>query len=158
MIRSVLFAGAVAILLACGCRAPHPTAATAAVPPPRSDAPPGCLIVGQPGSTNVTTEHRFIIQNAAFVRELFATLGRQSTNRLKSVQWMPARPYVFVDEHWEVCRGYMSSVGKQSFNFRPCWVERRGSNYVFTFAEGGDHAVPLDTFQAFLDVWDPEIP
>jgi hypothetical protein len=71
---------------------------------------------------------------------------------------MPPRPFIFVDERWDVCRGFQSSVGKRSWIFRPCWVERRGDDYTIIGAESGDHAIPHDTFAGYLDAWNPNIP
>jgi hypothetical protein len=153
--QPALFIGVIAALLVCGCRAPQ---SSAALPPPRSDALPRYLIIGQAGATNVTTDHRFVIEDAVFVRDLFATLSQQSTNRLRSILWMPPRPFLFVDEHWDVCCGFRSRVGKQWFIFQPCWVERCGSNYVVTTEQPGVHPIPHDIFRAYLDVWNPDIP
>jgi hypothetical protein len=131
------------------------------IPPARSAAAPRYLLVGQAGSTNVTPVHRIVVQDAAFVQELLATLSHPSTNRCKHVLWIPPRPFIFVDEHWDVCGGFMySASSRPACMFRPCWVERRGDDYVVTKPESGDLAIPGfdEKFRAYLDVWDPDVP
>ena len=92
------------------------------------------------------------------MRELFGTLSQPSTNRLRAITWMPPRPFIFVDEHWDVCRGFRSHVGGRWFIFRSCLVERSSSNYIVMAEEPGDYPILHDTFRAYLDVWNPDMP
>ncbi len=139
-VRVALFTCVVVASLVCGCRTSHQTKTSPI--PPACNASPRYFIVGRAGATNVTPEHRFVIQDTTFVHELFAALSAPSTNRLRSLTWMAPRPYVFVDEHWEVCRGFKSRVGTRSFVFQACWVERSGTNYIVTRGVGGSCSAP----------------
>lgn len=157
-LRAACLVSAAVILLA-GCRTPEEQAF---IQPPRSDAPPRYLLVGRAGSTNVTAEHRVVVEDAAFVRELFVTLSQPSTNRYEQMMWIPSRPFIFVDEHRDVCRGFMYlGFSRPPSVFRPCWVERRGDDYVVTKREyNSDLAIPGfdEKFRRYLNVWNPDVP
>ena len=128
------------------------------MPPLRSAAPPRYLIIGQAGSTNVTTDRRFVIQDGAFVQRLFTTLSQPSTNRYPGILWMAPRPLIFVDEQWNVCRGLTCMAARQWLVLRPRWVERFGNDYVLTGGEQGDYRIPQEAFKGYFDVWNTAIP
>jgi hypothetical protein len=157
-VNNNLLISVVALMLVSGCQTYEAPTVT---PPPRSDFPPRYLLVGQAGSTNITTAHRVVVQDAALVQELFVTLSQPSTNRYKHILWIPPRPFVFVDERWDVCKGFMySAFSRPPSMFRPYWIERHGNDYVVTKRESGDLAIPGfdEKFRRYLDIWNPDMP
>ena len=143
-------------LFASACRTPRSSPTQA---PVYSTAIPTRLIVGRSGDFTVTAEHRIVVEDSNFVRELFSTLSRPPTNAFKHYLLIAPYPFIFVDAHGDVCGGFRySSSSRPDCVFWPCWVERRGDDYVITSdARRGGIVVPgfTEAFRSYKDLTEP---
>jgi len=128
-------------------------------PPIYGEAAPTHLIVGRSGDVIITPEHRVVVRDADFVRDLFSTLDKPATNGFKHYLLIAPYPFVFVDAQGDVCRGFRYSANSRpDCVFWPCRAERRGDDYVITAGVSRvGITVPgfTERFRAYMDLTKP---
>jgi len=143
-------------LLSSACRTHRDPAPQA---PHYSAAAPVRLFVGRSGDFVVTTETCTVVDDTNFVSELFSTLSRPATNTFEHYLLIAPFAFIFVDAHGEVCGAFKySGSSRPDSVFWPCWVQRRGDDYVITSeARRGGIVVPGFTaaFRSYKDLTEP---
>lgn len=157
----VLLAAAVLWVSFVGCRTASDALSTEASVVRGGDVLPCRLLLGWSGETNVTLQHRVVVDDVALVRVLFNTLRAPSTNRFRIYSLMAPRPFVFVDEQGEVVGAYRYWPAARPLHvFQPCTAQRIGDSYRVLGGRYGDVSVDNfdKKFKKYLDLWDPKIP
>lgn len=156
-IQCVLLLGGVALSNS-ACKT-HRHGSISAHSPIYSKDAPTHLIVGRSGDFIITPEHRIVVGDADFVRDLFSTLNRPATNSFKHYLLIAPYPFVFVDAQGNVCQGFKySASSRPDCVFWPCSAERRGDDYVVTAQRSREGIIVpgfTERFRTYMDLTRP---